>query len=74
MGVFGAQSAKRHCAWSNDQDFVGQLVAEGGNLSKREKEAVTSAKLTRSYVDSAGLKRFVGQKQQLKRSQCFSCI
>ena len=66
MGVFGAPSAKRHCGWSNDEGFIGQLVAEGGYLSKREREAVTSAKLTRSYVDEQGRRKFVGQKLQLK--------
>ncbi|CAJ1350123.1 unnamed protein product, partial [Effrenium voratum] len=73
MGVFGAPSAKRHCGWSNDEGFIGQLVAEGGYLSKREREAVTSAKLTRSYVDEQGRRKFVGQKLQLKRSQPLSC-
>ena len=73
MGRFGAGTPKRHVVWSSDEQFVAELVRQGGYLSKAEKDALCGAKTARSYEDPrTGQRRHVGVKKTLKQSQKLS--
>ena len=70
MGRFGAGTPKRHVVWSPDENFVANLVREGGHMCKPEREALCGAKTARSYIDpKTGQRRHVGVKNTLKESQ-----
>ena len=68
MGKFGAPTPKRHMGWSNDEEFMQDLMARGGYLSTAECKEIGAAQLVRRGKNKGGVPTFTGAKQ-LKKSQ-----
>ena len=68
MGKFQGPSPKRHVGWSNDEQFMQQIVTRGGYLSIPERQALGESKLVRKDVKN-GKKTFSGNKTALRASQ-----
>ena len=68
MGRFSGPSPKRHKVWSNDKSLLDAIFERGGYMSRVDQQAC-STKLVKSYMDSKGVKRVVGLKDQLRSSQ-----
>ena len=72
MGKFKGPSPKRHLGWSNDEEFMQQLMTRGGYLSVVERQALGESRLCKRG-NKAGKASFTGCKQLLKQSQIFVC-
>ena len=68
MGKFQGPSPKRHVGWSNDEQFMQQIVTRGGYLSISERQALGESKLVRKVVKN-GKPTFSGNKKLLRASQ-----
>ena len=74
MGCYGALSAKRHVAWSNDKTFLETIVREGGFLSAGERKLLGPSPLTKRIWDPrVGKFRYSGCRDALRDSQIFDC-
>ena len=71
MGKFGGPSPKRHMGFSNDEEFMQQLMDRGGFMSLAERQALGESKLTKKG-SKFGCRTFTGCKKMLKQSQCFA--
>ena len=71
MGKFGGPSPKRHMGFSNDEEFMQQLMDRGGFMSLAERQALGESKLTKKG-SKFGCPAFTGCKKMLKQSQCFA--
>ena len=69
MAKFGGPSPKRHLGFSNDANFIQQLLDRGGYLSQDERRALGESRLTKRGVSSAGKTTYTGVKKFLKQSQ-----
>ena len=72
MGKFKGPSPKRHLGWSNDEEFMQQLMTRGGYLSSAERQRLGESKLCKKS-QRQGRPTFTGCKQLLKQSQSFIC-
>ena len=72
MGRFAGRTPKPHRVWSNDSELVQVLINRAGYMS-REQQRACSGQTTRKYIDSAGVKRCVGLKEELRSSQ-WACM
>ena len=73
MGNYGSGTAKRHAAWSNDQDFIGEIAKQGGFLSAADRKALGPSNLSTHYWDpKVGKMRYTGSLDHLRGSQTFS--
>ena len=68
MGKFGGPTPKRHMGWSNDEQFMQDLMARGGYMSVAERKDIGTAQLVRRGKNRGGMPTFTGAKQ-LKKSQ-----
>ena len=66
MGKFGGPSPKKHLGWSNDEEFMAQIIARGGFA---ERQAFGESKLVKKSSKSDGTMAFTGCKKLLKQSQ-----
>lgn len=73
MGRFAGRTPKPHRVWSNDSELVRVLINRAGYMS-REQQRACSGQTTRKYIDSAGVKRCVGLKEELRSSQWLVCL
>ena len=69
MGAYGSPTAKRQVGWSNDASFMAMILAQGGFLSKAEKDKLGQSLLTKRGVNSQGKATFTGVQKLLKKSQ-----
>ena len=70
MGNYGALTAKRHVAWSNDQMFLHGLVQEGGFMSAGQRKLLGPSNLTNRKWDArVGKLRVTGCRTALRDSQ-----
>ena len=74
MAKFGAPSPKRQIGWSNDEDFIRRIVAQGGYLSQEEKKCLVNPALAKRGVNMAGKSTYTGVKKTLKESQYLESV
>ena len=68
MGRFDGPTPKRHTGWSNDEQFMTQLMGRGGFLSAADRMKF-NLRLAKKGQNKSGMPTFTGQKQLLKQSQ-----
>ena len=68
MGKFQGPTPKRHVGWSNDEQFMQQILTRGGYLSVHERQALGESKLVRKGLKN-GKATFSGNKRLLQASQ-----
>ena len=68
MGIFAANTPKRHVLYSNDEELLNQILAKAGYMSREAQQQCPGA-TTIKYVDKRGVKRCTGIKQALRDSQ-----
>ena len=73
MGRFAGRTPKPHRIWSNDMELVQSICDRAGYMS-REQQRTCVGQTTRKYIDSAGVKRCVGIKDELRSSQWLVCL
>lgn len=71
MGIFGANTPKRHVLYSNDEELLNQILAKAGYMSREAQQQCPGA-TTIKYVDKRGVKRCTGIKQALRDSQHYT--
>ena len=67
MGMFDGPSAKRHTLWSNGQQLIQAVMDRAHRMSPGKMS--TLKPLCHYYVDSLGVKRRIGKRDELKSSQ-----
>ena len=67
MGMFDGPSAKRHTLWSNEQQLIQAVMDRAHRMSPGKMS--TLKPLCHYYVDSLGVKRRIGKRDELKSSQ-----
>ena len=68
MGRFQGPTAKCHRIWSNCLPLVQSIMNKAGYLCMEERRSFTKT-LVKTYVDSNGVRRCTGIKDDLKASQ-----
>ena len=68
MGKFGGATPKRHRLWSNDEWLLHRIAERAGYMSRAEQDACPT-KSTKKYIDKNGVRRCVGIKDVLQKSQ-----
>ena len=68
MGKYKAPTPKRTIGWSNDKEFIQQLISRGGFLTPTERSRLT-AELVGRKRNAAGVLTFTGKAKVLQQSQ-----
>ncbi len=68
MGNFNGPSPKPHVVYSNDRQMIAALCKRAGYMQKSDM-AQCPIRTAKTYIDSKGVKRSVGDKKAMRESQ-----